>query len=563
MVRDRRSRIRSLPRPPLAVAALSIAAGLIWIPQAFLLAGVVGDVVTAPENAAIVAPLLGVIALAVVRAGADGLAQTLAQGFASRTREALRRDIALRAAAWSPVDAGRPAAGEIAALATDQMEALEPYLVRYHPARLRMTVLPAAIALAVLPVSWAAAVLLVAAAPFIPLFMSLIGAQARDRSIRQLAEIGTFTGILLDRLSGLGTIRLFRAEDRTAARIADAGDDIRRRTMSVLRLAFLSSAVLELFSAISVALVAVYVGFSLLGWITFGTWGAPLTLSGGLFVLLLAPDFFQPFRDFAAAYHDKASADALAERLATVVDAPRAEVLSGGGGAPIVGEGAQAPAVRVAGLTVKAPGSGVVLLDEISFAVPPGGRLAIAGPSGAGKSTLIAAIAGLVPFQGEVRIGGTPLDAATADGLRAGMAFVGQHPFLLARSLHANLAFHGAGDPAALSAAVTAVRLDRLVERLPRGLATPLGEQGFGLSGGEARRLALARAMVAGRGLLIADEPTADLDEATAEAVRVALLAAAEGRTLIVATHDPVLIARIGRTVRIRDGRMADAGGAR
>ncbi|WP_181706061.1 thiol reductant ABC exporter subunit CydD [Chthonobacter rhizosphaerae] len=543
---------RTIPTAPASARALSVAASLVWIPQAFVLAGAVAGVVEGRlAGMADVASAAGLfLLLAVLRAGLDAWSARIAAGFATREKRRLRRMIAETAAAWSPVDATRPAPGEIALLASDQVESLDPYLTRYGPARTRLMVVPLAIALVVAAVSWASALILLLAFPFIPLFTSLIGAEARDRSRAQLAEVGTFTGVLLDRLSGLTTIRLFGAVDRTAEAIADAGDRIRRRTMSVLALAFLSSAVIELFSSIAVALVAVWVGFTLLGWIGFGATLAPVDLATGLFVLFLAPDFFQPLRDFSAAYHDKAAADALDDRLEALVRPARAGIVGTGGRAP-TGDAGPPPAVTVEGLTVAAP-DGAVLVEGVSLDVAAGERVALFGPSGSGKSTVLAAIAGLVaPSAGTVRLGGAAVDAATADAARGRIAWVGQAPLALAGSLERNLTLIAPGDRAAMDRALAAARLDGLVARLPRGLRTPLGETGAGLSGGELRRLAVARALLADRPLILADEPTADLDAETAEAVRGALAAAAEGRTLIVATHDPALARRMDRVIRL------------
>lgn len=535
--------------PPAAVAA-SVAASLIWIPQAFLLAGAVGGVAEAAQRGtelpAIAGAVAGFLLLAVLRAVLDAAAVPIAQRAASGEKRRIRGAIAATVARWSPLAADRPASGEVAALAADQADALDPYLVRYWPARIRVMTVPFAIAAAVASVSWAAGVILLLAFPFVPLFTSLIGAQARDRSREQLAEVGTFTGVLLDRLAGLTTIRLFGAVDRVAADIERAGDGIRLRTMSVLRLAFLSSAVIELFSAVAVALVAVYVGFSLLGWVGFGTTFGPMTLATGLFVLLLAPDFFQPLRDFAGAYHDKASADAFADRSAALIGQPRTTIV--GEGLPAAG--GPAPAIRADDVTV-ALGE-TVLVRGARFSIAPGEHVALWGPSGSGKSTLLAALAGLVPLAaGRIAFGAG--DMPPGDGARALMAWVGQDPVMIAASLRANAALaRPDADPDEIRRALDTAELSAVVARMPRDLLTPLGERGLGLSGGEARRLAIARAILADRPLILADEPTAGLDAETAEAVRAALSAAARGRTLVVATHDPLLAAAMDRIIPLQ-----------
>ncbi|ODN71913.1 thiol reductant ABC exporter subunit CydD [Methylobrevis pamukkalensis] len=532
-------------------AVLSVGAALLWLPQAWLLALGLGNVVAG--NADHLPSLIGgFLVLALLRAGLDGASHMAASRHAAAIKLRLRERLAEQVARWSPADTGRPKTGEIVALAGAEIESLDPWLTRYAPTKARMTFLPIAILVATLPFSWAAGLLLALAGPIIPVLMSLIGAAARERSAEQLAEVGSLTGTLLDRLAGLATIRLFGATERTADAIEAAGDRIRTRTMSVLRLAFLSSAVLELFSAIGVGLIAVYIGFSLLGWIDFGATAAPLTLQTGLFLLFIAPDFFQPLRDFAAAYHDKAAAEAAAARYAALVETPRAQMVgAGAAGAPR----SRGPlSVNVRGLTVDAPDGGRRMLAATDLVVAPGERVAIVGPSGSGKTTLLHAIAGLIaPTTGEVTVGGQPLGDATAADLRRRMAWIGQSPHLLHGTLRANLAFVApAVDAAAMDAALRLATCD-FAECLPRGLATPVGETGAGLSGGEGRRIAVARAALAPADLVLADEPTASLDAETAAAVRRGLLALSEGRTLIVATHDEALAAAMDRIIRIGD----------
>ncbi|MFD1333917.1 ABC transporter transmembrane domain-containing protein, partial [Methylopila musalis] len=215
----------------------------------------------------------------------------------------------------SPLDADRAPSGLAASALAEQAEAVTAYFARFRPARAKATVVPLVILACVLPVSWLAALILAVAAPLIPLFMALVGWRAKAASERQLVAMGEMNGFLLDRLRGLDAIRSAGAVEATAQRVRAEADGLRRRAMAVLRIAFLSSAVLELFSALGVALVAVYVGFNLLGQIPFGAWGGGLSLAEGLFVLLLAPAFFEPLRELSAAWHDRASGQAAIEAL--------------------------------------------------------------------------------------------------------------------------------------------------------------------------------------------------------------------------------------------------------
>ncbi|MGF1658806.1 MAG: thiol reductant ABC exporter subunit CydD [Rubrimonas sp.] len=522
-------------------SALSVGAGLIWLAQSALIAAALaqmaGETGLAPAPAA-----LGFVALAALRAWLGSQASRLgfhaALDVASQARAALAR----RAATSAPRDAGRALSGGLAALAADKLEAALPALARYQPARARAAVLPLAILLATAWVSWVAALILLIAGPLIPMFMALVGMAAKEASERQMVALGALSGLLLDRLRGVVDIRLMDATDRVADAFADQAEDLRARTMAVLRIAFLSSAVLELFSALGVALVAVYVGFSLLGLLNFGAWGG-LALGEGVFVLMLAPAFFEPLRDFAAVWHDRAAHRAAAGEVDAALTAETLRLL---------GEGRRAPAAAGA--------PGIVLRDlaagpaTVSAEIAPGARVAVTGPSGSGKSTLLALIAGLeAPRAGEIEVAGRPLDDATADAWRARLAWVGQRPHFVAGSLRANVAL--AGDPADRAGVARALALaaaSDVAARAEGGLDARLGETGHGVSGGEARRLAVARAAFAARDVILADEPTADLDADTARDVTEGLLRLAQGgATLIVATHDPALAARMDFEIRL------------
>jgi ATP-binding cassette, subfamily C, bacterial CydD len=329
----------------------------------------------------------------------------------------------------------------------------------------------------------------------------------------------------------------------------------------VLSIAFLSSAALEFFATVGVAMVALYVGFQLLGWITFGTTLTAFGLSGGLFMLLLAPEFFQPLRDFAAGYHDRAAVSVLAERADEIFDVRRPSIV----GRPEAAahphpDRPSASSVEVRRLTVRLAGTERPLLRHASLTVAAGEHIAIMGASGAGKSALLHAIAGLIEgSSGRVSIDGMLLTSATADTLRRRMAWIGQEPYVWQASLGRNLQLGAQPiDRERAAAALETARLAERVGRMPRQMLTPIGENGAGLSGGELRRLAIARAVLADAPLILADEPTADLDGVTADEVRVAILDAARGKTLIVATHDGNLAGRMDRIVTLCFGSVVE-----
>ncbi len=548
--------------------AAQVLASVLWIPQAAMLGWAVQGLADRRGMDAVLWPAMGIVLLGALRAALDAWGARRVFRAARNQLTALRARMATVLASRSPLDKGRPASGLAASVLGEQAEAVLPYLLRYPTARWRCMLVPLALLPAVGWCSWVAALVLLVAAPLIPLFMAIVGWRAQAASRAQLGALGGMQGFLLDRLRGLATLRALGAVEATALRLRQRAQDLRVRTLAVLRIAFLSSAVLELFSALGVAMVAVYIGFHLLGTLEFGAWGRQLTLGEGLFVLLLAPSFFEPLRELSAVWHDRAAGEAALQALDAMAEEgtslPGALHATADAALPAqsaqlaqLAQSAGALAVALRSLGYTHP-DGEVLFDGLDLAVAPGERVALTGASGAGKTVLLSLIAGLAPATaGEVRIGGQLLAPATANNLRSRMAWIGQRPHIFTGSVHQNLTLGRThGGAAQLQAATHLAALESVAQAGP-GVA--LGEGGHGLSGGEAARLALARAALhPGAGLLLADEPTAHLDSDTALRVTEALLQLAEGRTLIVATHDPQLIARMQRSVRIGGAASAD-----
>ncbi len=530
-------------------AVLSLLAALAWLPIAALLALAVRRLADGAGLSAVTFPALAVALLGIGRVLLDAAGTRLSFRHARAAVGAARARASTMLATGSPLDPGRHPAGLAASVLAEQAEALVPFLARFRPVQLRVVAVPLAILAVVLPLSWAAALILLVAAPLIPVFMALVGWRAQAASEAQMVELGGMNAFLLDRLRGLPTLRGLGAVETTARRLQVQALDLCRRTMQVLRIAFLSSAVLELFSMLGVAMVAVYIGFHLLGQIGFGAWGGRLDLGQALFILLLAPAFFEPLRDLSAVWHDRAAGAAGLDALARL-GAP-GMVLPGALDSVPARHATGALGVELRGLRFTHQGAAEPVLDGFDLTVRPGERVALLGPSGAGKSTVLSLIAGLAPAEaGRISVGGLVLSAATAAAARAGLAWVGQRPHVFAGSRRATVALGRDGvDAEAVGAALRVAALDSVAGE---GAARPLGEGGIGISGGEALRLALARAAATPElGLVLADEPTAHLDQATARAVTSGLLGLTEGVTLIVATHDPVLAATMDRTVTI------------
>ncbi|MEC5212708.1 ATP-binding cassette subfamily C protein CydD [Polaromonas sp. CG_9.5] len=530
---------------------LQVLGAWLWLPQAALLAWAVQQLAQGAGAAVMLRSAAGLLLLGLLRSGCEawGLRRVFLTARAQLT--ALRAEVAVALAQRSPLDSARPASGLAASVMAEQAEAVVPWLVRYQPARWRVMLVLPVIAITVTTLSWVAALVLVLAAPLIPLFMALVGWRAKAASEAHMLELGGLNAFLLDRLRGLSTLRALGAVDATALRLRDAAQALRQRTMAVLRIAFLSSAVLELFAALGVAMVAVYIGFHLLGTLEFGAWGRRLSLGEGLFVLLLAPAFFEPLRDLSAAWHDRAAGKAALEALVQLGRVGQA--LPGALGATLAEDSVPSGALSVAlhGVHFAHAGGGTAVVQDYNLHVAAGMHVALVGPSGSGKTTLLSLIAGLVaPDQGTVAIGGVPLTAATASTLRQRMAWMGQRPHVFAGTVQSNVSLGRAGVARPqVEAAMQWAALGDVAQAHP---GSTLGEGGSGLSGGEAVRLALARvAAHTQAGLLLVDEPTAHLDSQTAQRVTDALLQLAVGKTLIVATHDPVLAARLGHVVQV------------
>lgn len=518
-------------------AALSAVGALVWLPMAAVLALALDAMLRGvPPGQWPLSPLacaLGLVFLGAMRAGLNLIAEGISFRAADQLIASLRQTLADRFTRQTgPVRD----AGAAVALAGPKLGLLVPYLTRYFPAQFRTLVVPLAIIVIAAWVGWVPLLILLLAGPLIPVFMALIGIAAEHASARQLDRMGCLNALLADRLGALSDMRLLGGSAALQDDFAARSDDLRSRSMAVLKIAFLSSTVLELFSALGVAMMAVWCGFSVLGQIGFGTWGQALTPFQAIFLLLLVPEFFRPLRDLSTAWHDRASAKALAAELTPVLSDDT----------PMLYQG-DAPLPADAAITTRGLCHHGIRLPDITLR--PAASAALIAPSGGGKTTLLRLLAGLdSPDTGDIMVGGTPLGPANMASWRARLGWMPQQVHFLDASLRANLLAEGC-DPAD---ALHLARVDAVVAQLPDGIATRLGETGAGLSGGEARRVTLARAVMAAPEWLLADEPTADLDPDSARAVTAGLLALqARGVGLIIATHDPDLAAAMDQQIEI------------
>ncbi len=558
-------------RLPLMLAgAAPLVSGALLVVQAWLLASVLdAAIVRQAPRQELLGDILAIAGLMLVRACITWAGERAGADAAERIKRHVRLSLFRRLVQKGPYWSRGQASGELASAVVDQVEALDGFFAKYLPAMAAAAMLPVAFSVVLLPMDVIAGLVLLITAPLIPLFMALVGWGAQGASRRHLRAFARLSGFFADRLRGLSTLKLYGRAEAEAESVVAASDALRQRTMSVLRIAFLSSAVLEFFAALGVAGVAVYIGLTYLGFLDL-RW-SPLTLQAGLFCLLMAPEVYAPLRQFAAHYHDRAAALAAVSQISLLFDGLPQAGDAATDGAPGAGKAAAGPgrvsesrgagaALAIAGLNLDAPGRSQAVLADAGLTLAPGEHAALMGPSGIGKSSLIEAIARLRPFQGDIRIDGVPLPDWGEAALRQRVALIGQKPQLLTGSIADNIRL---GRPEASDAEVqTAARracVLEFAEALPQGLATQLGGRGHGLSGGQAQRVALARLFLRDPGLILLDEPTAHLDEGTQARVLDAILEFSAGRTLLLATHAPAVAARLDRTLQVVGGKVEDA----
>ncbi|MEV6453430.1 thiol reductant ABC exporter subunit CydD [Streptomyces anulatus] len=521
-----------------AVVALGLVGALLVIAQAMLIAEiVVGGFEGGLTVTALRTPLLLLAAVALGRALVAWLTELAAHRASAAVKSELRGRLLERAARLGPDWLTGQRTGSLVALATRGIDALDDYFARYLPQLGLAVVVPVAVLARIVTEDWVSAAIIVVTLPLIPLFMILIGWATQSRMDRQWQLLSRLSGHFLDVVAGLPTLKVFGRAKAQAESIRTITSDYRRATLRTLRIAFLSSFALELLATLSVALVAVTIGMRLVH--------GELDLYTGLVVLILAPEAYLPIRQVGAQYHAAAEGLSAAEEIFTVLETePRA---SGTEDVP------DTLRLELAGVTVRHEGRAEPSLDSASLTLEPGETVALVGPSGVGKSTLLNVLLGFaVPDEGHVRVGGRDLGDLDLERWRSRIAWVPQRPHLFADTIAENvrLARPDADDEAVLTALRDAGAYD-FVAALPDGVRTALGEDGAGLSAGQRQRLALARAFLADRPLLLLDEPTASLDGESEAGIVDAVRRLAAGRTVLLVVHRPALLAVADRVVTL------------
>jgi len=538
---------------------LGLCSGILLVFQARLLALIVHDAFMENKSIDLLWPYFGGILGIVLIRSILGWAREVAGFQAGATvRQEVRMTLLRHILSLGPAYTSTRSTGALTSTTLENVEGLHDFYAFYLPQLALAVMIPAAIVSFVFPYSWVAATILLATAPLIPLFMILVGMGAESISQHHFQALSRLSAHFLDVLQGLTTLKLFDRSKGEEKAIAEISRTYRQRTMSVLRIAFLSSAVLEFFSSISIALVAVYLGMSYLGYIDFGAYGKPLTLGAGMFILLLAPDFYLPLRELGTHYHARAEAVGAAEGILRILSIPATETLNGH-----ISWTSKLPIhIHCRDVHLAFDYGRRHALRGISFDLNPGEKVALVGASGAGKTTTLNLLLGFFqPDKGRIIANTTPLTDLHPQSWRRHIAWIGQHPVLFHGSLKDNILLGRpqASDREIEQAARSAGVLDFTLH-LGQGLATLVGERGLGLSRGQAQRVALARAFLKDAPILLLDEPTAGLDAENEGLVLNAMETLSKGKTVLLLTHRLAHLKNTNRILVLEKGTIVEQG---
>ncbi len=547
---------RSEARGPLAVAvAAGACGGVVLIAQAWLLARIVDAAVIGHAGLQTLRPwLLALLATFLLRALASVASEAVAFEAGARIVLLVRARLQSHVTALGPSWARLQRTGEVAGTVFDAVESIGRYYAGYLPQSALVVFVPLAILAFVIPTDWVSGLIMVLTAPLVPLFMIIIGKGAEALNQAQWRTLARMSGHVFDAIEGLTTLKLFNASRAEIRAVAEMSDEYRRATMAVLRVAFLSSLALEFLATISIAMVAVYIGFRL--------YYGELRLLPGLAVLLIVPEFYRMLRSLGTQYHARMEAIGAAEAIVALLETPPPRV-------PL--HRAAVPHDVVHSVRFERVGfdhGAIPLLAGIDLVLERGRCVAVVGRSGSGKTTLAELLLGFAPpSRGRLLVDGVDLDLIAPEAWRRRIAWLPQRPTLFHGSVLDNIRLgRPDADRDAVHRAVVLAGADELVAGLPYGYETVLGDRGQGLSGGEIQRIALARVFLKQADLLVLDEPAAGLDAALADRIAASVQLLSATRTTLVIAHDEasvrhadqLLVLDAGRLARRSSGAVAD-----
>ncbi len=549
-------------RPILLSIVLATAGGICAIAQAALLAHILHSAVIDGLARERVLPFFAALAAVfLLRATLSWGRELCGQRASTLVRRFVRRQLLEQLTAAGPVAVQAKQTAGLASSIIERIEALHGYFAHYLPQKTVALTVPLLIILTAFSVSWAVGLIFLITAPLIPALMVMIGQGAENLSQKNFQLLSRMSAHFLDTLRGLATLKLFMRSQQETQRIASSSEEYRRGTMAVLRVAFLSSAVLEFFTSVAIAVTAVFLGLSYLHYLDFGLYGNQLTLRTGLFLLLLAPDVYLPLRELGTHFHARADALGAADELNSLLtDMKRHPEHS----PPPPTDVSQSVALELRHVSQHYRGRSMPAVRDLCLSVGAGEWLAIVGASGAGKTTLLNLLLGFLPLQrGEIIINGRPAVGLNSDEWHRRIAWVPQQPQLFLGSLAENIKM---GNPDLTEQQLqTAAEQANLHpdDQLLHGLATEVGEQGCRLSGGQIRRVALARAFAKDAPLLLLDEPTAGLDLENERLIMESLELLRKDRTVIMLTHRLDTARLADRIAVMADGMLIEQGSHR
>lgn len=538
-------------RPKLMLAtAAGVVGALLFVWQAKYLANLLSGLALGEQVGLAVIPMI--VGLMAARLVLLWVKDVIGVQASLTVRQRVRQELLTKLAQLGPHRSRFGNDGSLSTAVFEQVDALDGYLARYIPQQILVLVIPIIILVAVWPISKLAALIFIGTAPLVPFFMIIVGKGASQASRKQFKAMAIMGGQFLDLMRGLPTLKLLGRTSLGRDRLDQSAEQYRAKTMSVLRLAFLSTAVLELFASISIAMVAVFLGIGLLEQLPWAKGEVPVELASAMFILLLAPEFYQPLRQLGTDYHARAHALGAAETLQPILKATAQQ-----------SEGqvqAENLPVTIEFKQLNWQPNDRTVLRDINLTVRPGERIALIGESGAGKSSLLHMLLGFTaPTSGQLLLDGKAFTDYQLASWRQQLVWLAQRPEWFSGSIRDNLLI---GNPSATDEALWQALQQggamAFVRQLPDGLDSRLGEGGIGLSGGQLQRIALARAVLSSANTWLLDEPGAHLDRATAAELRTQLATASEGKTLIMATHDLADLHWVDRIIRVQDGSIED-----
>jgi thiol reductant ABC exporter, CydD subunit len=512
-----------------------ISAGCIAI-QAALLALILQELIILGGKFTTILPYFIVLLLIfILRSFLTFIREKINFSLGLKIRQTVRQQLINKIEINGPTAITQHTSGGLTTLMIEQIEDLHDFYARYLPQMRLAMIIPIMILLVILPFNWSAVLILLGTAPLIPIFMILVGMGAADVNRKNFKALSYLSGHFFDRLKGLMTIRLFDQGKQQSEQIREAAENFRIRTMNVLKMAFLSSAVLEFFASISIAIVAVYFGFSYLGEFHFGSYNGTVTLFAGFFALILAPEFFQPLRDLGTYYHAKAQAIAAADNIEKFLTDQSPEIYDQEN--QFINFEQTITTIIGKDLIILSPDNQPIV-GPLNFTLEAPFRLALIGVSGEGKSSLLNVLLGFLSYQGSLTINDIELKQINIDSWRKQLSWLGQNPYLINSTIRENILL---ANPHASSQQIEQVvaqaQLSKLIAQLPKGLDTEIGEDAVKISVGQAQRIAIARALLKPCQLMLLDEPTASLDNQTAQDIETILANSYQHSNIIMVTH--------------------------